>query len=91
MINLYCLLDQDYGGSLDIHEISVFGSYMLGADWSPDIAVGFMQDFDTSRDGQLSLEEFCKFCEEMIYKDKDLAFIRQRAKVRQPPSRPSRR
>ena len=32
------------------------------------------------RDGLLSLDEFCKFCEEMIYKGKDLDFIQQRAK-----------
>ena len=88
---MYCLPEQDYGGSLDIQEISVFGEYMLGAEWSTDIAVGFMQDFDTNCNGVLELDEFCKFCEEMIYKGKDLAFIQQRAKVRQPPSRPSRR
>ena len=30
---IFFVLDQDYGGSLDIDEISVFGEYMLGALW----------------------------------------------------------
>ena len=65
---MYCLLEQDYGGSLDVDEISVFGEYTLGEDWSTDIASDFMQTFDTNRNGVLEITEFCKFCEEKIYK-----------------------
>ena len=65
---IFFVLDTDYGGSLDVDEISVFGEYTLGEDWSTDIAVDFTQTFDTNHNGVLEITEFCKFCEEKIYK-----------------------
>ena len=65
---IFFVLDTDYGGSLDVDEISVFGEYTLGEDWSTDVASDFMETIDTNHDGVLVMAEFCKFCEEKIYK-----------------------
>ena len=83
---IFFVLDTDYGGSLDVDEISVFGEYTLGEEWSTDIAVDFMQQIDTNNDGVLEIEEFVHFCEEKIYKGKGLDFIQQRAQVSRTPS-----
>ena len=65
---IFFVLDTDYGGSLDVDEISVFDEYTLDEDWSTNIAADFMQTFDTNHNGVLEINEFCKFCEEKIYK-----------------------
>jgi hypothetical protein len=60
---IFFVVDADFGGTLDIHEIAEFGQFMLGMEWDELEAVKFMDTFDLNSDGVLDFEEFSVFCE----------------------------
>jgi len=77
---IFFVLDADFGGALDIDEISVFGEYAMGDAWNRQLAQDFLDTYDTNDDKSLCINEFVLFCEEVIYKGKKFEFIQQRGK-----------
>ena len=58
---IFFVLDADFGGSLDIHEISLFGKYALGEQWNIQMALDFIAKYDADASNTLSMEEFIVF------------------------------
>lgn len=72
-------LDENYSGRLEVDEISNFGHFMLGADWTEDLTREFLEVADVDNSGALSLNEFAEFCEKALLdqQSKDLVYLKQ--------------
>mmetsp|Transcript_64551 Transcript_64551/g.188851 ORF Transcript_64551/g.188851 Transcript_64551/m.188851 type:complete len:832 (-) Transcript_64551:142-2637(-) len=72
---IFCTVDADFSGSLQLDEVSDFAQFMFGDKWDPDQAQELISAIDTNGNGLLGFNEFAVFCDMCLPHIDDLKFM----------------